>query len=186
MSKIETSAKSQALIETKYWFERAVIGLNLCPFAHKPAQEGLIRFVACREGEVRSVFSKECRQLMSTPREQLSTTLIVVYEGLTDFFRYNDSLADIEAWLASERLTGDLQVASFHPDYQFAGTHPDERQNYTNRSPYPIYHLIREQELSEAIDKGYDTDRIPERNIETLELHDQNRIETNFTPSKDR
>ena len=168
----QTSKNLQAVSQTEQWFEHVVLGLNLCPFAHAPAKAKRVRFVPLLmsdlsdcESDLLILMTEEIERLLNTPVEQLETTLIVAPEGFEDFYRYNQTLGYLEHWLVAQGWEGFVQIASFHPDYQFAGSTPEDAQNLTNRSPYPIFHLIREASLSAIIDNGADTDAIPARNI---------------------
>ncbi len=165
---MNSKASLQCVSEAKAWFERVVLGLNLCPFAHQPAKNNTVRWVAFTESQDKSLLEcieEEIVQLQSTDASTLETTLIVVPKGFEDFYFFNDTLAFIDDWLDKEEWSGFVQVASFHPEYQFADSQPGDAENLTNRSPYPIFHLLRESSLSEVIDNGADTGSIPERNI---------------------
>lgn len=162
---------------TQQWLEQVVIGLNLCPFAAKPNRLKQIRTVVCEadeskqdfEDEVLNCLESELVRLDKSKPEQLETTLIVLPNALLDFDHYNQFLDYAEFLLKRGGWEGTYQIASFHPDYCFADAHPDEDENLTNRSPYPILHLIREASLEEAIRKYPDTELIPEVNIERVE-----------------
>ena len=156
---------------TREWVERAVIGLALCPFAHVPYREGRIRFVHARvttQAALADVVADELERLSQSPRDEIETTLIVHPEVLVDFLDYNDFLDVADAIVAEMELEGMIQVASFHPQYQFEDTAPDDITNYTNRSPYPTLHLLREESVDEAVAMHPDTESIPTRNIETM------------------
>lgn len=164
-------AMSQVVQDCKVWFEHVVLGLNLCPFAHQPAKEGLVRFVELLEASDAALFhclEQEINALQALPSHELETTLILAPQGYDDFYLFNDYLSLIDRWLIKKQWDGFVQVASFHPNYIFAGAEPEDEGNLTNRSPYPIFHLIREQSLTEVIDRGADTGSIPERNIKTI------------------
>ncbi len=156
---------------TREWVEQFVIGLNLCPFAKKPALEGRIRYVLF-EGkdpkELGELLAKELLFLQATDPAVVETTLLIHPCTLRDFADYNDYLEVWDELLVGLDLEGDIQVASFHPDYQFEGTHPDDPENYTNRSPFPMLHLIREASVERAVDLYPNIDSIPERNIARL------------------
>ncbi|WP_339897283.1 DUF1415 domain-containing protein [uncultured Gilvimarinus sp.] len=160
------------IAQTKHWFETVVLGLNLCPFAHAPAKHNRIRFAVFDEPEelgLMEVLSDEVGRLQNTPIDELETTLLILPEGFEDFYFYTVTVQQADSWLNKKGLQGEYQVAHFHPDYQFSDTDYDERSNFTNRSPYPILHLLREQSLSTAIDNGADTESIPARNIARME-----------------
>ena len=156
---------------TRLWLERAVIGLNLCPFAKAVQAKGQVRFVLSDDeapGALLETLGAELLLLRDAPPEDIDTTLIVHPRVLVDFLDYNDFLEQADALVAELGLEGVLQVASFHPDYQFAGTGPDDVENFTNRSPYPTLHLLREDSVARAVEAFPDPDAIVERNIETL------------------
>ena len=156
---------------TRRWLERAVIGLNLCPFAKAVHARGQIRWVlsdATTPVALLETLGEELLFLRDAPAETVDTTLIVHPRVLTDFLDYNDFLDTADALVESLQLDGVLQVASFHPDYQFAGSAPDDVENFTNRSPYPTLHLLREDSVSRAVEAFPDPEVIVERNVETL------------------
>lgn len=149
--------------------ERVVIGLNLCPFAKAPAAKGGVHIIvsdASHAQQLSSDLKKALEQMVLNPA--IETVLLVHPWVLTDFAAYNDYLDEADAVLDEMGLVGVVQVASFHPDYQFAGTAPDAPDNNTNRSPYPTLHLIREESLDRAVDSDQDADTIVERNIATM------------------
>ena len=156
---------------TRRWLERAVIGLNLCPFAKAVHAKGQVRYVLSDAGTPQALLAQlgeELLLLRDTPAEEVDTTLLVHPGVLADFLDYNDFLDDADALVEALGLDGVLQVASFHPDYQFAGTRPDDIGNSSNRAPYPTLHLLREDSVERAVAAFPDPDAIVERNIETL------------------
>jgi len=160
------------IAETRTWLEQIVIGLNLCPFAKAVYVKNQVRFVlsdATTPEALVEELAEELVLLRDTPAEEIDTTLIVHPEVLTDFLDYNDFLDNADAAIEALDLQGILQVASFHPQYQFAGVAPDDVSNYTNRSPYPTLHLLREDSVERAVAAFPDPDVIVERNIETLD-----------------
>ena len=162
----------RAIAETRAWVDRAVIGLNLCPFAKAPQVKGLVRYVASAATDPAALLADliaELERLAEARPEKLETTLLVHPGVLTDFADYNDFLAVAEDTVAELDLEGVIQVASFHPDYQFDGTAPDDIGNATNRSPYPTLHLIREESLDRAVEAFPEAEAIFETNIATLE-----------------
>jgi hypothetical protein len=165
-------AVSEAVIaRTVAWLESAVIGLNLCPFAKAVHLRGQIRYVvseATGEKELRRDLKRELTALQATPATETDTTLLIHPRALRDFFAYNEFLSDADALLEELELDGTLQIASFHPDYCFADAATDDPANYSNRSPYPMLHLLREESVTRAVDAFPDTSKIYERNIETL------------------
>lgn len=155
---------------TRQWVESVVIGLNLCPFAKRELVRERIRFsVSHATGEEALIqdLDRELRFLQDNP--EVETSLLIHPQVLGDFDDYNQFLDLVDILLAQMRLRGELQVASFHPHYQFDGTAPDDVENSTNRSPYPMLHLIREASIGAAIANYPDPEGIPERNIETVE-----------------
>src|SRR5579862_1592491 len=156
---------------TRRWLERAVIGLNLCPFAKAVHIKGQIRYVvtpAQSADDLRASLADELALLAAADPALHDTTLLVHPWVLRDFHDYNDFLADVEAVVARLGLEGVLQVASFHPHYEFAESTPDDMANFTNRSPYPMLHLLREASIDRAVAAFPDPAAIFERNIATL------------------
>ena len=156
---------------TQRWLQRAVIGLNLCPFAKAVVAKNQVRYVlseATTPEALLEELGEELARLRDTPSEEIDTTLIVHPQTLTDFLDYNDFLDQADGLVESMDLEGVLQVASFHPDYQVAGSEPDDIANCTNQSPYPTLHLLREDSVARAVAAFPDPEVILERNIETL------------------
>ena len=156
---------------TRRWLERAVIGLNLCPFAKAVYARQQVRFVLSEATTAEALLEElgeELLRLRDTPADEVDTTLIVHPRVLADFLDYNDFLDEADALVEALGLEGVLQVASFHPRYQFAGTDPDDIGNCTNRAPHPTLHLLREDSVSRAVAAFPDPDAIVERNVETL------------------
>lgn len=161
---------AQIITKTCRWLERAVIGLNLCPFAAGPYRAGRVHFVVSHERTAAGLsrqLERAMLDLCALTARQRETTLLIHPWVLNDFRAYNDFLDVCDALLAQLGLAGELQVASFHPDYQFAGTAPQDIENFTNRSPFPTLHLLREASVSHAVD-GTNTEAIYLDNIETL------------------
>ncbi len=159
------------IAETSAWVNRAVIGLNLCPFAKAVALKKQIRYVvtdAERVAELRESLAAEIRFLIGANPAEIETTLLIHPRILTDFMDYNDFLAEADATLQELGGRGVLQVASFHPQYQFGGTAVDDVSNATNRSPYPTLHLLREASVSRAVATFGNTETIFETNIRTM------------------
>ena len=160
------------IADTRRWLERAVIGLNLCPFAKAVVAKGQVRLVlseARDEAALLEQLGEELLHLRDTPADDTDTTLIVHPHVLQDFLDYNDFLEAADRLVEELELDGVLQVASFHPQYQFADSAPDDVANCTNRSPWPTLHLLREDSVSRAVEAIPDPDSIVERNIRTLE-----------------
>jgi uncharacterized protein len=157
---------------TRAWLERAVIGLNLCPFAKAVHFKGQIRWVLCDAHDAAGllqVLAQELEYLAAADPALVDTTLIVHPQVLQDFDDFNQFLGVAEDALADLGLDGVLQIASFHPQYRFADAAPDDIGNATNRSPYPTLHLLREDSIQRAVMAFPDAEAIYERNIETLQ-----------------
>lgn len=160
------------IADTRLWLERAVIGLNLCPFAKAVVVKDQVRFVLTEvtsPHDLLEVLGEELLRLRDTPAADIDTTLIVHPQVLGDFLEYNDFLGEADGLVEALDLEGVLQVASFHPDYQFADTAPDDIGNYSNRAPYPTLHLLREDSVARAVDAYPEPDSIIDRNLRTLE-----------------
>ena len=167
----EDPLSEDPLADTRRWLERAVIGLNLCPFAKAVHAKGQVRYVASEATTPDALLEQLGEELLflrDAPPDTVDTTLIVHPHVLGDFLDYNDFLELADALVAELGLDGVLQVASFHPQYQFAGSHPDDIENCTNRSPWPTLHLLREDSVSRAVAAYPDADVIVDRNIDTL------------------
>ena len=161
----------RVIAATRMWLQKAVIGLQLCPFAAAPHLNDRVRYrVSTQRSSVGLLeeLSEELQSLQDADPLQCETTLLVHPQVLTDFLDYNDFLDECDAALAELGLEGELQVAGFHPSYQFAGTRAQDIENYTNRSPYPMLHLLREASVARAVASFPDIDGISARNIETL------------------
>ena len=168
----ETVSAAQAIAETRAWVEHAVIGLNLCPFAKAVQAKGQVRYVATDAADADRLLAQLCdelQRLADTPAEETDTTLLIHPGVLGDFGDYNDFLDIADAALQALGLEGVLQVASFHPDYRFAGTETDDIANATNRSPYPTLHLLREASVERAVAAFPEPDAIYEANMKTLQ-----------------
>ena len=157
---------------TRRWLQEVVIGLNLCPFAAAPARARRIRFTVSRaadEGELLAELEREILHLHSCPATTLETTLVIVPSLLQDFLDFNDFLDPVDALLQRRSWRGIYQIASFHPDYCFAGSAPADAGNLTNRSPYPMLHILREASVERALQVFADAGQIPARNIARVE-----------------
>ena len=158
--------------ETLAWVTRAVVGLNLCPFAKAPLVKGQIRCVASDVRDTLAlldVLRNELELLAQAQPEQIETTLVVHPQVLVDFAEFNHFLDDADRLVNAMDLSGVIQVASFHPQYQFAGTEADDIGNASNRSPYPTLHLLREESVERAVQAFPEAETIFEANIRTLE-----------------
>jgi len=164
-------SNEEIIATTQRWIERAVIGLNLCPFAKAVHVKKQIRYVvssATTPEELLKDLIDELELLAETSSEKIDTTLLIHPAVLGDFLDYNDFLDLADATLDELDLAGELQIASMHPLYQFADTQPDDIENYTNRSPYPTLHLLREDSVDKAVAAFPEADQIFEKNIATM------------------
>ncbi len=157
---------------TRQWLEKAVIGLNLCPFAKAPHVKNLVRISVSQARHLDGFLEdldRELQLLGDTPADELETTLLVHPTLFPDFDTFNQMLDIADAAVVDNGLEGIVQIAPFHPDFQFEGTDSDDIGNYTNRSPYPTLHLIREDSIAKAAQAFSDASAIFERNIALLE-----------------
>ena len=161
----------RAVALTRRWLERFVIGLGLCPFAAKPFRLERIAYSVCDATSLEKIYTEFLRALeslvLADPQVQ-ETALLILSRGLSGFDDYLDGLAALEQAISDAGLEGVIQVASFHPDYCFEGVPPDDPANYSNRSPFPMFHLIREAGLAAALESYSEPETIPERNIRCL------------------
>jgi hypothetical protein len=161
----------EVILRTRRWLEKSVIGLNLCPFAETAYRADRVRFYVSQQRSASGLLEElraELLGLLAADPVRWETTLLIHPWVLNDFLEYNDFLEVCDAAVCDLQLQGELQIASFHPRYQFAGTASEDIDNYTNRSPYPMLHLLREASVARAIAAVGDTDEIYRRNIRTL------------------
>lgn len=171
MTASPAAPSTDPIADTRRWLERAVIGLNLCPFAKAVQAKGQVRYVLSDADHSRDLLEQlgeELLLLRDTPAEEIDTTLVVHPHVLQDFLDYNDFLDEADALVEAMDLEGVLQVASFHPDYRFADADPQDMENFSNRAPWPTLHLLREDSVSRAVDAYPEPDAIIDRNRETL------------------
>ena len=160
-----------AIEDTQLWLTRAVVGLNLCPFAKAVMAKGQVRYVVTELTEpeqVLKLLQSEMQTLVDADPDTLDTTLLIAPYLLPDCVDFNEFLFDCDAVLLGMDLEGVLQIADFHPGYQFAGTAPDDVENLTNQSPYPTLHLLREDSVTRAVQAFPDAAFIYERNTALL------------------
>lgn len=156
---------------TRHWLEKVVIGLNLCPFAKAVHVKQQIRYVVSAATTIDDLLRDLVAELLTLHQaepDKMDTTLLIHPQALTDFLDYNDFLDIADAALVDLGLEGQIQIASFHPEYQFAGTEANDIENCTNRSPYPMLHLLREASIEQAVAAFPDAEEIFNRNIETM------------------
>lgn len=162
----------QIIATTQGWLERAVIGLNLCPFAKTVHVKKQIRYFVSGATTPEALLAdviRELELLAESSSEKIDTTLLIHPHVLGDFLDYNDFLDVLDATLEDLELDGELQIASMHPNYQFADTEFDDISNFTNRSPYPTLHLLREASIEKAVAAYPDAAKIFDKNIETMQ-----------------
>ena len=162
----------QVINDTRDWVVKAVIGLNLCPFAKAVHVNERIRYVVSDATEPEALLKDLARELLALNRadpEAVDTTLLIHPNVLTDFLDFNDFLDAADALVEELKLDGVLQIADFHPHYQFDGSAADDIANYSNRAPYPTLHLLREESITRAVEAMPDTASIYENNLETLD-----------------
>jgi uncharacterized protein len=160
-----------AIEDTQTWLLQAVVGLNLCPFAKAVVVKDMVRYRVCLSTDPAdwlALLRDELQHLAEADPDTLDTTLLIAPHALPDFLDFNDFLADCDEVLIDLELDGVLQVADFHPRYQFGGTAEDDIENFTNRTPYPTLHLLREASIDKAVAAYPDASLIFERNIEVL------------------
>jgi hypothetical protein len=164
-----TSENDLIINSIKIWVEKMVVGLNLCPFAKKEVIRNRVRYVnstATTQEQLLMNIKSELELLNDD--KSIETTLLIHPKTLDDFYDYNEFLAYADDLLVDMDLDGTYQIASFHPDYQFGGTAINDAENFTNRSPYPMLHLIREESLEQAVANYPNIDKVPTRNIELM------------------
>lgn len=166
------AAQDIVVRDTIAWLERAVIGLNLCPFAKSVHVKGQIHYAvsaAQTSDQLLDDLKQELQALLALDSTERDTTLVIAPECLGDFLDFNDFLAQADEVLVELELDGVIQIASLHPQYQFAGTDVDDITNFTNRSPYPTLHLLREESVDRAVQAFPDAQDIYENNMQTME-----------------
>jgi uncharacterized protein len=162
----------EVLDQTRHWLEKAVIGLNLCPFAKAVYVKNQVRLVvsqARHADDLLEELDRELDLLVATPAEQLDTTLLIHPTLFDDFLDFNDFLEVADGVVAEHGLDGVIQLASFHPQFQFDGSEPDDIGNYSNRAPFAILHLLREESVERAVAAYPEAETVFEKNVETLE-----------------
>ncbi len=160
------------LQQTRLWLEKAVIGLNLCPFAKAVYVKNQVRMIVSKArhaDDLLEELDRELDLLVATPASEIDTTLLIHPTLFEDFLDFNDFLEIAEDVIDEHELEGVVQLASFHPKFQFEGTEPDDISNYTNRAPFAILHLLREDSIDRAVEAFPQAETIYETNIATLE-----------------
>jgi hypothetical protein len=162
----------EILASTRHWLEKAVIGLNLCPFAKAVYVKNQVRLVVSRArhaDDLLEELDRELDLLVASPAEEIDTTLLIHATLFEDFLDFNDFLEVADGVVDEHGLVGVIQLASFHPRFQFDGTEPDDISNYTNRAPFAMLHLLREASVEKAVEAFPEAETIFEENIKTLE-----------------
>ncbi|MCG9582696.1 DUF1415 domain-containing protein [Vibrio tubiashii] len=176
-SKMTTNSSNRTDVEevksaVNQWLDDVVIGLNLCPFAAKPQRNKQIKIFVSEATKEEALLEDILAQLMeldATEPEELETTLVAVPNMLSDFYDYNLFIDWIEALIRQQEWDGIFQLATFHPDYCFGGAEPEDDENLTNRSPYPVFHLIREESMEKVLKHYPNPEAIPDTNIARVE-----------------
>ena len=172
--------QTEAIALTKRWVAEFVIGLNLCPFARRVFEAQRVRYVVSKATDATSLSLElrgEMLRLATTSREEIETTLVILPRLFADFPDFNDYLETANGILIDQGFEGVFQIASFHPHYQFAGTDADAVENFTNRSPFPMLHLLREASITEVANDPAFLEGIPARNIKLLREMGQNEVD---------
>ena len=162
---------AQVVDDTRHWLERAVIGLNLCPFAKSVQVKGQVHYAvstATGWNELLADLEREIDDLLAHDLGARETTLLMAPNALQDFFEFNGFLGEADRLIARRGLEGTIQLANFHPQYQFAGTDPDDITNFTNRAPWPTLHVLREDSIARAAQAFPEAADIYETNMDTL------------------
>lgn len=171
MTDSRPESQDDIVAATRHWLARAVIGLNLCPFAKSVYVKEQVRYAISEATTLEDALADletELRALEAADPQQVDTTLVIYPRVFADFVDYNDALFFADRLVQQLRLDGVLQIASFHPEYRFEGSEADDIENYTNRAPYPILHLLREDSIARAVNAFPDASAIYEKNQETL------------------
>lgn len=172
LDQLKLQASDEAVLaSTRAWLERAVIGLNLCPFAKAVHMKGQVHYAVSEASDARQLLADlgaELDALVALDARVRETTLLMAPNCLADFLDFNDFLARAEKLVRKRGLEGVIQLASFHPGYQFEGTEADDIENFTNRSPYSTLHLLREDSIERAVQAFPEAETIYQANIETL------------------
>ncbi|KKN38629.1 hypothetical protein LCGC14_0751600 [marine sediment metagenome] len=177
----ETRNDEDIVKSVQKWVNTFVMDMNLCPFAKHEMLKNRVRFAttkAISEEELLRSLQDELELLNND--SSVETSLLIHPNVLQDFYDYNEFLSYADELLLEMGLEGIYQIASFHPHYQFGGTNPDDAENYTNRSPYPLLHLIREASLERAIEEYPDVDQVPIRNVALMNSLGQNKLQALF------
>ena len=164
-----TDFENEVIKSTQHWVDKMVVGLNLCPFAKKSIDQNQLRYVVYTGDDIESITQLLVEELERLVNDKsIETTLLIHPNFTTEFDAYLDYLAGVDELIDALGYSGVFQVAGFHPDYQFDGVAEIDPANHTNRSPYPMMHLLREASVAWAVETHPDIDTVPERNVELL------------------
>lgn len=175
----------QVLALTRQWVETMVVGLNLCPFAAPVVRQQTLRYQVCHQVDEEGVaaeFLAELGVIQQASEQEIATSLFIMPRAVPDFYDYLDLLALLESLLQQAGLVGTFQLASFHPGYRFAGVDPQDISHWTNRSPFPMVHFIREAQMDRVLQHFADPEAIPERNIKQLRALGREQLIARFPP----
>ena len=177
------SKEQEQLKSVKQWVDQVVVGMNLCPFAKPVIKVDGLRYQlnsSANLDELRGFFLQELSLISQTTEQNVATSVLIIPNGLTDFYDYLDFLADCEALIAQAGLRNEFQLASFHPRYVFAGVEESDVSHWTNRSPFPIIHIIREQQMTRVLENHPNPDSIPARNVDLFRSVGKDELERRF------
>ena len=177
--------KRKIISRVHHWVEKAVIGLDLCPFARSVYAQNKLRCVVSESEQVDELMLdlyQQCQYLIDTPN--IDTTLLIIPHQLQEFADFNQMLDQADALITNYEWTGVFQIASFHPGYQFNNTSIDDRENWSNRSPFPILHILRESSVERALSGYAHPERIPQANIRTLAAIEVTEFDRIFKPDQ--
>jgi hypothetical protein len=177
------SASANVEQRTRAWLDSFVVGLNLCPFARPVIAADGLRLTVCESGQledIAAIYLQELDLICQSSESEIATSLLVLPAGLEDFEIYLDFVDNANNLLEEQGLSGTIQLASFHPQYQFDGEPEGAASHYTNRSPYPMIHFLREDMVARALADFPNPQDIPQRNIQTLEAMDVIELQQNL------
>ncbi|MDA9100773.1 DUF1415 domain-containing protein [Planktomarina sp.] len=173
--------------KTRRWLDQMVVGLNLCPFAHSIIAQEQVYYAICdatTDSELKKFYENELKRLLEADENDVSTSLLMFTQGLAQFDDYLDLLDWFQQLLEQAELTEHVQLASFHPQYQFEGVAADDLSHFTNRSPYPTIHLLRQAQITKALVHVLDPEKVYVDNIKTLNDLGRQKVEAMFPWSK--
>ena len=180
MSPNGRSTIEQVEQQVRAWLDHFVVGLNLCPFARPVVASAALRISICDSKQLQQVaeaFMAELDLIQQSPESDIATTLLVLPNALNDFEEYLSFIENAEALIDQMGLTGVIQLASFHPDYQFEAESSDSASHFTNRSPYPLIHFLREEMMERVLENFPNPEQIPQCNIQKLEAMGHGAVE---------